>query len=59
MRLFWRRNVIGAATLLLMLAAAIPSRADPQSQPERARFSEIFAQLAARLVGVVVNISTT
>jgi serine protease Do len=58
-RLFCRRCVIGAATLTLILAATIPSRADPQPQPEKTPFSEIFARLAARLEGVVVNISTT
>lgn len=40
----------------LLLIAATPSRADP---PQPTPFSEVFAQLAARLVGVVVNISTT
>jgi len=42
--------------MTLLLVAAASSRADaPQETP----FSEVFAQLAAKLVGVVVNISTT
>jgi serine protease Do len=53
---FGRRSVICAALILSLLLAAQPSRADT---PETPPFSEIFAQLAARLVGVVVNISTT
>jgi serine protease Do len=39
-----------------------PQQAQPQAeqpQPERTPFSELFAHLAGRLVGVVVNISTT
>jgi serine protease Do len=51
-----RRSTIRAALLTLALIAAAPSRADP---PQATPFSEVFAQLAARLVGVVVNISTT
>src|SRR5215471_13033908 len=39
--------------MLLLIAA--PSRADA---PETTPFSEVFAQLAAKLVGVVVNVST-
>jgi serine protease Do len=60
-RLLCRQGVIRAATLTLLLVAAAPSEADPQPQPppERTPFSEIFAQLAARLGEVVVNISTT
>jgi serine protease Do len=42
--------------LALLLSAAMPSRAEA---PETTAFSEVFAQLAARLVGVVVNISTS
>jgi serine protease Do len=57
-RLFGRRGNIIAATLSLLVAVTMPSRADPP-QPISTPFSEIFAQLAARLVGVVVNISTT
>jgi serine protease Do len=34
---------------------AVPSQAEAPDAP----FSEVFAQLAARLIGVVVNISTT
>src|ERR1700739_1380732 len=44
-----------AVLLALALSAAVPSRAEPPETP----FSEIFAQLAAKLVGVVVNISTS
>ncbi|HEY3910419.1 MAG TPA: DegQ family serine endoprotease [Stellaceae bacterium] len=50
------RGTARAMLASLLLIAAIPGRADtPQSTP----FSEVFAQLAARLSGVVVNISTT
>ncbi len=56
MRWFGWRSATRAALLTLLLTAAAPGRADPsQSTP----FSDIFAQLAARLIGVVVNISTT
>jgi serine protease Do len=40
----------------LLLVAAASSRADA---PQETAFAEVFAQLAAKLVGVVVNISTT
>ncbi len=56
MRLSGRRCAVLAAMLMLMLTAATPSRAD---MPDATPFSEVFAQLAAKLVGVVVNISTT
>ena len=52
---FGLRGATRAALLTLLLSAAIPSRAESPETP----FSEVFAQLAARLVGVVVNISTT
>ena len=52
---FGRRSTIGVALTMLLLISA-PSRADA---PEATPFSEIFAQLAAKLVGVVVNVSTT
>ena len=52
---FGRRSTIGVALTMLLLVAA-PSRADA---PEATPFSEVFAQLAAKLVGVVVNVSTT
>jgi serine protease Do len=52
---FGRRSTIGVALTMLLLVAA-PSRADA---PETTPFSEVFAQLAAKLVGVVVNVSTT
>jgi serine protease Do len=55
-RLIGRRGAIWAALLTVLLIAAAPSRADP---PATTPFSEVFAQLAARLLGVVVNISTT
>ncbi len=45
-----------AALLAVLLLAAAPGRADP---PPPTPFSQVFAQLAARLLGVVVNISTT
>ena len=53
--LFGPRAVMRAVMLTLSLSAAMPSRAEAPEVP----FSEVFAQLAARLVGVVVNISTT
>ncbi len=56
MTFFGRRRAASAAALMLLLIAAPPSRADP---PDQTPFSEVFAQLAAKLVGVVVNISTT
>ena len=59
MRFFDRRGIIRAATLTLLLVATTASHADPQPPPQRTPFSEVFAQLAAKLVGVVVNISTT
>ena len=59
MKLFGRRGIIRAATLTLLLVATTASHADPQPPPQRTPFSEVFAQLAAKLVGVVVNISTT
>ncbi|MFL5268333.1 MAG: DegQ family serine endoprotease [Stellaceae bacterium] len=40
---------------VMLLVVAVPSRAEAPETP----FSEVFAQLAAKLVGVVVNISTT
>src|ERR1700732_3736262 len=52
--LFGPRAVMRAVLLALSLSAAMPSRAEAPEVP----FSEVFAQLAARLVGVVVNIST-
>ena len=53
---FSRRSVMRAALMVLLLLVPATSRADA---PETTPFSEVFAQLAARLVGVVVNISTT
>jgi len=52
---FGRRSTIGVALTMLLLISA-PSGADA---PEATPFSEVFAQLAAKLVGVVVNVSTT
>ena len=52
---FGRRAAVRAILLTLSLIAAMPSRAEAPEAP----FSEVFAQLAARLIGVVVNISTT
>src|SRR5207302_3255230 len=53
-RLFGRRGVAVAASLALFAIIVAPSRAQPPEGP----FAEVFAQLAGRLVGVVVNIST-
>ena len=55
MRFFGARGAISAASLTLLLSASPPGWAEAPETP----FSEVFAQLAARLVGVVVNISTT
>jgi len=55
-RLFGRQCATRAALMTLLLVAGGSSRADtPQTTP----FAEVFAQLAAKLVGGVVNISTT
>ena len=51
-----RRGALRAALLIVLIIGATPSRADP---PITTPFSEVFADLAARLLGVVVNISTT
>jgi serine protease Do len=50
-----------AAVASLLLIAAAPSSADspPPPSPQPTPFSDVFAQLAAKLSGVVVNISTT
>jgi serine protease Do len=53
---FGRRSVTRTALTTLLLLAATSGRAEA---PEPTPFSEVFAQLATRLVGVVVNISTT
>jgi serine protease Do len=58
-RPFGRQGIIVAAVLTMLTAVVVPGRADPPPQSAGTPFSEIFAQLAARLVGVVVNISTT
>jgi serine protease Do len=52
---FGLRAVTQAILLALALSVTTPSRAESPEAP----FSEIFAQLAAKLVGGVVNISTT
>jgi serine protease Do len=52
---FGPRAVTQAVLLALALSVTSPSRADPPEAP----FAEVFAQLATKLVGVVVNISTT
>ncbi|MBO0738812.1 MAG: Do family serine endopeptidase [Alphaproteobacteria bacterium] len=49
------RAVLRAVLLISLLSVAVPGRAEAPETP----FSQVFAQLAARLVGVVVNISTT
>jgi len=53
---FGRRSMMRAALTILLLLASASGRAEA---PESTPFSEIFAQLATKLVGVVVNISTT
>ena len=53
---FGRRSVMRTALTTLLLLATVSGRAEA---PESTPFSEVFAQLATRLVGVVVNISTT
>ena len=57
MRVFVRRGaVLGVLLALALLPAPVSeSRAQPPDGP----FAELFSQLAGRLVGVVVNISTT
>jgi serine protease Do len=55
LRVIGRRAALRAAFAALLLVVAAPGRAQPPDMP----FSEIFSHLAARLVGVVVNISTT
>lgn len=55
MPFFCARGAVRAVLLSLLLSTAVPSRAEMPETP----FSEVFAQLASRLVGVVVNISTT
>jgi serine protease Do len=53
--IFGARGVFRTVFLTLLLTAALPVRAEAPEAP----FADIFAQLATRLVGVVVNISTT
>ena len=56
MRFVGRRSATRAGLMTLLLMVTTSSRADaPQETP----FAEVFAQLAAKLVGGVVNISTT
>ncbi len=55
MAFFGARGAIRAVLLTLLLSAPLPSGAEAPETP----FAEVFSQLAARLVGVVVNISTT
>ena len=54
MRVFGRRGAAFAASLALCTIVAAPSWAQPPEGP----FAEVFAQMAGRLVGVVVNVST-
>ncbi len=56
MKVVGRRGALRAALSIALVIAAAPGRADP---PANMPFSEVFADLAARLLGVVVNISTT
>ncbi len=51
------RGAARAVVLAVSFLLAAPARSDPP--PETTPFAQVFAQLAARLVGVVVNISTT
>jgi serine protease Do len=53
---FGGRAAIQAVLVGLLMVAAVPSRAN---SPPPTPFSDVFAQLAAKLSGVVVNISTT
>jgi serine protease Do len=53
-KLLGRRGVAFAASLALFVMVIAPSRGQPPEGP----FADVFAQLAGRLVGVVVNIST-
>jgi serine protease Do len=53
-----RRGVMRAAVLALALIAAMPARAAVAEIPATP-FAQVFSQLAARLEGSVVNISTT
>ena len=55
MAFFGARAAIHSVLLTLLLIAPLPSGAEQLETP----FAEVFSQLAARLVGVVVNISTT
>ena len=55
LRFFGAWGAISAALLMLLLSASPPGRAEAPETP----FAEVFAQLAVRLVGVVVNVSTT
>lgn len=55
MALFGPPAMMRAALVALALVAAVPCQAQPSETP----FSDVFANLATRLVGVVVNISTT
>jgi serine protease Do len=52
---FGLRAVARVLFASVLLSVAVPTRAQVPETP----FSEVFAQLAAKLVGVVVNISTT
>ena len=56
MRFTGGRTALLALFVALLLSVAPPAWAQP---PETTPFAELFSQLAARLVGVVVNISTT
>lgn len=55
MPLFGARGAICTVLLALLLGLPLPGRAEAPETP----FADIFAQLATRLSGVVVNISTT
>jgi serine protease Do len=52
------RRVMGAAALVLALGPAMPGRGSVADAPATP-FAQVFSQLAARLVGSVVNVSTT
>ena len=55
MAFFGAWGAIRAVLLTLLLSAPLPSGAELPETP----FAEVFSQLAGRVGGVVVNISTT
>src|SRR5438552_16865999 len=55
-RFIGRRGALQPGLMTLLLVASVSSRAD---MPQETPFADVFAQLAAKLVSGVVNISTT